>query len=102
MNIESAIFSFETVKWLVMAAIGIYSWVIGRQSASAKELLDLRTRIATLESEMRQIPNQKQLHELSLRIERVNGAVDSVRDGMGPMRESLRRMESFLLNQKGN
>jgi len=100
MSLENMIFSFETVRWLVVTAIGIYAWVIGRQAASTKELLELRARITRLESDMRQIPSQQQLHELSLRVEKVNGAVDGVREGIGPMRVTLQRLETFLLNQQ--
>lgn len=102
MNFEDMIFSFETVRWLMTSAIGVYAWFIGRQSARATELLDLRTRITKLESDMRQIPSQQQLHELSLRIEKVAGAVDGVRDSMTPLRASMQRVETFLMNRPGS
>ncbi|NYT80892.1 DUF2730 family protein [Alcaligenaceae bacterium] len=99
MELTNITFGFEAMRWIVVTVIGIYAWVIGRQSASAKEMLDLRTRITKLESDIRQTPSQQQFHELSLRVEKVNGAVDGVREGLTPMRESLRRVEGFLLNK---
>ena len=57
MGLTELNFSFEAMRWIVITAIGIYAWVIDRQSASAKELLDLRTRITTLEAMMNQVPS---------------------------------------------
>lgn len=93
-------FNFEAVRWLVTSAIGFYAWLIGRQSASAKELLELRTRLTTLEAEIKQVPSQTQLHELVAQITRVSGSVEAVAARMEPMGRSLDRVESYLLHQK--
>ena len=52
MSFTDMTFSFEAVRWLLLSAIGVYAWFIGRQSASAAELLELRTRLTTLEAQM--------------------------------------------------
>jgi len=98
MNFESMQFGFETVRWLVVTAIGIYAWFIGRQSASAKEMLELRTRIIKMESEMAQIPKHQDFHELALRVERLDVSIKAVHQHMAEMRASVRRIEDWLMN----
>ena len=93
-------FSFEAVRWLVLTAIGIYAWFIGRQSASSAELLELRTRITTLETQMAQVPSQQQLHEMVANIERLRGAVETVAARIEPVAHSVNRVEDYLLNKK--
>lgn len=91
-------FSFEAVRWIVMAALGVYAWFIGRQAASAAELLELRTRITTLEVEMKQVPSQQQLHELSSSLARLVGSVEAVGERITPIARGLDRVEGYLLN----
>lgn len=100
MNFMDMQFSFEAMRWIVVTAIGIYAWVIGRQSASAKEMLELRTRLTTLEAEIKQVPSQAQLHELVAQVARVSGNVEAVAARIEPMGRSLDRVENYLLNQK--
>ncbi|WP_312566194.1 DUF2730 family protein [Comamonas sp.] len=92
-------FSFEAMRWLVMGALGIYSWFIGRQAASAAELLELRTRITTLEVQMKQVPSQQQLHDIATNVARLAGAVDAVNERITPMTRSVERVENFLLHK---
>lgn len=92
-------YSFEAVRWIVMAALGIYAWFIGRQAASAAELLELRTRITTLEAQMKQVPSQQQLHELATNLARLAGSVEAVDARITPMTRSLERVENFLLHK---
>ncbi|MFT4190853.1 MAG: DUF2730 family protein [Comamonas sp.] len=99
-SFSQMIFDFETVRWLVMAALGIYAWVIGRQSASAQELLDLRTRVTKLEADLRQVPSQQQLHELVVNVERLAGSVGALSERIEPLRHAINRVENHLLNNK--
>ena len=99
MSFEEITFNFEGVKWLVVTAVAIYTWFIGRQSASAAELLELRTRITTLEVQMAQVPSQAQLHELLVQVERVGGNVQALTARIEPLTKSVDRVESFLLTQ---
>lgn len=99
MNLTDLNFSFEAMRWILTSVIGIYAWVIGRQTASARELLELRTRVTTLEAQMSQVPSQSQLHELVAQVERVSGSVQTVAARIEPMGRSLERVESYLLNQ---
>lgn len=100
MNVNDINFSFEALRWIVIAVIGIYSWLISRQSASSAELLELRTRITTLEAQMKQVPSQAQLHELVAQVARIGGAIDAVNARIEPLSHSTSRIENYLLNQK--
>lgn len=100
MNIEHLNFGIGTLQWVVMTVIGIYSWLIGRQSASAREMLELRTRITTLEAEMRQVPSHHQLNELMGRLERLDAKLEGVADSMQPLTRSLDRINDYLLQHK--
>ena len=51
MGINELRFDWAFLQWAVMAVVGVYTWLIGRQSASQKELLELRTRITTVEAQ---------------------------------------------------
>lgn len=100
MNFEQLNFGFGTIQWVVITVIGIYSWLIGRQSASSKELLDLRTRITTLEAEMRQVPSHGQLNDLMGRLERVDARLEGVASSMQPLTRSLDRINDYLLSHR--
>ncbi|OGB19477.1 MAG: DUF2730 domain-containing protein [Burkholderiales bacterium RIFCSPLOWO2_12_67_14] len=100
MNLTDMSFSFQAMQWIVVTAIGIYAWIIGRQSASAQEMMELRIRITTLEAQMDQVPSQQQLHDLVTKVERVAGGIESVAARIEPLTRSVDRVESFLLNQK--
>ena len=100
MNFTDLSFSFEAMRWIVMSAIGVYAWFIGRQSASARELLDLRMRVTTLEAKIAQVPSQQQLHELVANVSRMQGSMDAVVTRIEPLARSIDRVESYLLNQK--
>lgn len=100
MSLTDMTFSFEAMRWIVITAVGIYAWFIGRQSASAVELLDLRTRLATLEAQMKQVPSQTQLHELVASVASLRGSIDTVAARIEPVARSVDRVENYLLNQK--
>ncbi len=100
MSFTDMTFSFEGMRWIVTAALGIYAWLIGRQSASAAELLELRTRLTTLEAQMAQVPSQTQLHELVAMVERLRGGIETVAARIEPLGRSVDRVESYLLNKK--
>ena len=100
MSFTDMTFSFEAMRWLVLSAIGVYTWIIGRQSASGAELLELRTRLTTLEAQLAQVPSQTQLHELVAMVERLRGGIETVAARIEPLGRSVDRVESYLLNKK--
>lgn len=100
MNVEELQFSFGFIQWLIMAAVGLYAWWVGRQSASQQDLLDLRTRLVKLEVEMAQVPSQAALHEVLAKLERVAANAETAREVMSSMQSSLARINDYLLNNK--
>lgn len=100
MGVEDITFSFEAMRWIVTSAIGIYAWVIGRQSASAREMLELRTRLTQLEAEIRQVPSASELHEVARRLEGVDARLDGIAESVQPIARSLERINDYLLRQK--
>lgn len=80
----------------MVTAIGIYSWLTARQAASAKELLELRTRIVALEEAIRHVPDQAAIAELL-------GDMKAVRAELAGMQASSRavdRINDYLLREK--
>jgi len=77
----------------------VYAWFIGRQSASAKELLELRTRITRLEAEMQQIPRQAEFHALALKVERLDSSIKAVDRHVETLGATVMRIEEWLLNK---
>lgn len=69
MSFNELSFNWSFIQWAIMAVIGVYSWIIGRQSASAKELLDMRIRLATLEEKIQQVPTKSELARLEAQFE---------------------------------
>lgn len=96
MNLTDINFGFATVQWLMVTAIGIYSWLTARQAASSKELLELRTRIVALEETIRHVPDQAAISELL-------GDMKAVRAellGMQAIARSVDRINDYLLREK--
>jgi len=96
MNVESMQFGFETVRWLVVTAIGIYAWFIGRQSASAQELLELRTRIVKMEAELKHVPKREDFHVLAIQVERMDVALETIGSRLDSLNATVLRMDDWL------
>lgn len=69
MKFDDLRFDWSFVQWALMAVIGVYSWLVGRQSASAKEMLDMRIRITALEEQVKQMPSKSELARVEARLE---------------------------------
>lgn len=100
MDINNLTFGFDALRWFVLGGIGIYAWIVGRQSASTKELTDLRARIVKIEADMQQVPSQQQLHELSLQISRYAASNEALAQRIESVGRATHRIEDFLLSKK--
>ena len=100
MNMEELNFSFTAVQWVVVTALGIYTWFINRQAASGKELLELRTRIVSLEEHVRHLPDQTAVTELLGDMKAVRAELSGVKDALAPLARSLDRINDYLLREK--
>lgn len=100
MNLADLNFSFSVMQWIVMSVIGVYSWLIGRQAASAKELLELRTRLTTLEAQLHSVPSSADLASLAGDVKGLRSDVQSLRDVAAAQARATERINSYLLGQK--
>ncbi len=96
MNLADMSFGFQTVQWLVVSALGIYTWLTNRQAASTKELLELRTRIVALEERIRHLPDHTAITELLGDMKAVRAELQ----GMQAIARSVDRINDYLLREK--
>lgn len=87
---ESLKIGFNETQWIVMTILGLYTWFINKQSASAKEMLDIRLRVTELESAVKDMPTKVEIEKLQGQLNSLNIQVDSVQHG-------VRRIENHLL-----
>lgn len=100
MNLQDIEFSFSAMQWILTSAIGVYSWLIGRQAASGKELLELRTRLTTLEAQVHSVPSKADLSALAGDLKAVRAELHGTRDALQASVRSVDRINQFLLEQK--
>ncbi|MGR3966107.1 DUF2730 family protein [Pseudomonas sp. 910_23] len=100
MNLEQLKFGFIVMQWVVLTMIGIYTWLANRQTASAQELLELRTRITALEEHVRHLPDQTAVTDLLGDMKAVRAELSGVKDALAPLARSLDRINDYLLREK--
>lgn len=94
---------------LMMAVIGLYSWITSRQAASDKDLSefkstatavesDLRERLATLEAELRAVPTAQVVHELSAALRGLEASLQGFGGRVDAMQRTVERVNDYLLN----
>ncbi|HIE4801231.1 TPA: DUF2730 family protein [Serratia marcescens] len=93
-------FDWEFLKWAVVTVLAFYTWLIGRQSASQKELLELRTRLTTLEAQVKQVPTQSQITELISKLSRAEAQMHGMQEQMAATYRRTENIESYLLQKK--
>jgi len=96
MNLEELQFSLSNVQWLVMAAIGIYTWMVGRASASNKEIVDLRERVVALEVEMKNMPSELTVRELIGKLEGLAAHSQGTVKQLDTLQQTVSRIDDFL------
>ncbi|EIK71835.1 hypothetical protein PseBG33_3495 [Pseudomonas synxantha BG33R] len=100
MNLNELNFGFQTVQWLILTVLGIYTWMTKRQAASGQELLDLRVRIVALEEQIRHLPDQAAFTNLLGDMKAMRAEVSGVKDALAPLARSLDRINDYLLREK--
>ena len=90
---ESINFSFQEAHWIVITVLALYTWFINKQSASAKEMLDLRMRVVELENAVKDMPSKVDVENLRGELNSLNKQMDSVQHG-------VRRIEQWLIDNK--
>lgn len=100
MPVENLSFSLTTVQWLLMVAIAIYAWWVGRQSATLAEVVALRERVVELEVRMKQVPNQEALTHMVAKLAHLDANLVAMAAALQPINANLDRINQYLLNQK--
>lgn len=100
MNFDEASFSLKTVQWVVMAVLGVYTWLTNRQAASAQEMMVLRTRIISLEEKIQHLPDQTAVTDLLGDMKAMRAELTGVKDALAPLSRSLDRINDYLLRDK--
>ena len=100
MKFEELQFSWQVLQWAVLSAIGIYSWIVGRQSASNRELLELRTRLASIEAQVAQMPTQRQVSILLKKLSSTEASIIGMNNQISGMASRLETINNYLLNTK--
>jgi Tfp pilus assembly protein PilN len=100
MNFNELNFNLSAVQWLVLTAIGIYTWLTNRQAASTQQLLELRTRIVALEEHVRHLPDQTAVTDLLGDMKAMRAELTGVKDALAPLARSLDRINDYLLREK--
>ncbi|WP_460418888.1 DUF2730 family protein [Pseudomonas sp. microsymbiont 2] len=96
MNLNELDFGFQTVQWVVVTVIAIYTWMTNRQAASAQEMLELRTRIVALEERIRHLPDHAAITELLGDMKAVRAELTA----MQGLTRAVDRINDYLLRDK--
>lgn len=100
MNFNELTFNWQFLQWVVMAVVGVYSWLIGRQSASQKELLDLRIRVTQIEETVKSLPTQHQVTKLIEKLSSNEATLNQLSDRLSGLSRQLDNINQFLLKNK--
>jgi hypothetical protein len=100
MNFNELTFNWQFLQWVVMAVVGVYSWLIGGQSASQKELLDLRIRVTQVEETVKSLPTQHQVTKLIEKLSSNEATLNQLSDRLSGLSRQLDNINQFLLKNK--
>lgn len=108
---ESFRIGFNETQWVVMTILGLYTWFLKKQSASAKEMhdiriasetamLDIRLRVTELESAVKDMPSKLEIARLEGQIETIKTQLNSANQNIGQVQRGVLRIEQWLIDNK--
>lgn len=97
---ESIKFSFQEAHWIVITVLALYTWFINKQSASAKEMLDIRLRVTELESAVKDMPSKLEIARLEGQVETIKTQLNSANQNIGQVQRGVSRIEQWLIDNK--
>lgn len=97
---ESIKFSFQEAHWIVITVLALYTWFINKQSASAKEMLDIRLRVTELESAVKDMPSKLEIARLEGQVETIKTQLNSANQNIGQVQRGVLRIEQWLIDNK--
>ncbi|WP_339665856.1 DUF2730 domain-containing protein [uncultured Pseudomonas sp.] len=100
MGTEEIRLAFTIGQWLIMGGVGIYAYLTSRDAANASDLVDLRTRVVTLEEQMKHQPDQTLVNALHADMKGVQARLDGIQQSLAPLASQLDRINNYLLTNK--
>lgn len=97
---ETLKFSFSEAHWIVITILGLYTWFINKQSASSKEMLDLRVRVVELENAVKDMPSKLEIARLEGQVETIKTQLNAANNSIGNVQKGVTRIENYLLDNK--
>ncbi len=97
---ESLNFSFQEAHWIVITILGLYTWFINKQSASSKEMLDLRVRVVELENAVKDMPSKLEIARMEGQVETIKTQLSAANISIGNVQKGVTRIENYLLDNK--
>lgn len=92
--------TFSEAHWIVITILALYTWFINKQSASAKEMLDIRLRVTELESMVKDMPTKLEIARLEGQIETIKTQLNSANVSISNVQKGVTRIENYLLDNK--
>jgi len=99
-NLEAVRLAATVAQWLITGGVAIYAWIANRQAANAKEVEELRGRVIALEEQMRHLPDQSLVTDLSGDLKAVRAELQGVRETIAPLVRSVDRINDYLLSHR--
>lgn len=96
---EGLSFNFAEAHWLVITAIAVYAWFVGRLSASAKDVTDLRMRVIAIEEQVRNAPTRAELARIEADLREVKANVSNQVHQIEIVRRGVTRIENHLIDK---
>lgn len=111
MNITDPRFWLDMVQWLITLLLAFTVWLRkpGHDAGMAVDMLrndlDKRMqghseRLTDIEAHMEHMPTSAELEELKGTLKETSQRVAGIADGLGTMRQTLSRIETFLLTSR--
>lgn len=91
--LEEIKLGLSEVQWVFTIVLTILFWYLRRESASSKEVLDLRLHVVELENAIKDMPSKVDIAMLQGQLNTVNSKLVSVDKG-------VKRIEDYLLTNK--
>ena len=97
---ETLKLSFSEAHWVVITILGLYTWFINKQSASAKEMLDLRLRVVEFENAIKDMPSKLEIARLEGQLDSVKAQLNAANTSIQNVQRGVTRIENYLLDNK--
>ena len=104
---ETLKLSFSEAQWVVITILGLYTWFINKQSASAKEMLDLRLRVVEVENAIKDMPSkleiarlEGEMRQLNEKITSTNNRIEATNTSIIKVERGVNRLTDYLLDKK--